>query len=58
VHARLLDSRDEGAAVVVYSSDLDEVLSLATRMLVAFDGVVRELPCDRDLIARAMLGLD
>jgi ABC-type uncharacterized transport system ATPase subunit len=57
VHQRLRDACAQGAAVVVYSSDLDEVLLLATRVLVMFDGTLREMPIDRDAIGRAMLGL-
>jgi simple sugar transport system ATP-binding protein len=38
VRARLRAARDAGAAVVVYSSDLDEVLALADRVLVVYDG--------------------
>jgi simple sugar transport system ATP-binding protein len=58
VHARLRMARDRGAAVVVYSSDLDEVLSLASRVLVAYAGTLREVPRDRDVVGRAMLGSD
>jgi ABC-type uncharacterized transport system ATPase subunit len=57
VHARLRAARDRGATVVVYSSDLEEVLALATRVLVVYDGQVREVPPDRDMVGRAMLGL-
>lgn len=57
VAARLRDARDRGAAVVLYSSDLDEVLSLASRVLVAYAGTVREVPAVRDVVGRAMLGL-
>ena len=57
VHARLRAARDRGAAVVVYSSDLDEILSLASRVLVAYAGTVREVAPDRDAAGRAMLGL-
>ena len=57
VHKRLREACVRGAAVVVYSSDLDEVLSLATRVLVVFDGHVHEVPMDRAAIGRAMLGL-
>jgi ABC-type uncharacterized transport system ATPase subunit len=57
VHHRLREACSRGAAVVMYSSDLDEVLAIATRVLVVFDGTVRELPIDRDAIGRAMLGL-
>jgi simple sugar transport system ATP-binding protein len=58
VAARLRDARDRGAAVIVYSSDLDEVLSLASRVLVVYAGTVREVPTTRDVVGRAMLGLD
>jgi ABC-type uncharacterized transport system ATPase subunit len=57
VAARLREARDRGAAVILYSSDLDEVLSLASRVLVAYAGTVREVPAERDGVGRAMLGL-
>jgi len=57
VHTRLRAAADSGAAVVMYSSDLDEVLSLASRMMVIHAGVVAAAPIDRDLVGRAMLGL-
>ena len=57
VHARLRDERDAGAAIVLYSSDLDEVLSLADRLLAVYDGSVREVPLDREAAGRAMIGL-
>jgi ABC-type uncharacterized transport system ATPase subunit len=57
VAARLRAARDRGAAVVLYSSDLDEVLSLASRVLVAYAGTVREVPPTREVVGRAMLGL-
>ena len=56
VHARLREARDGGAAVVVYSTDLDEVLQLATRVLVVHAGVVSEHPPERERVGRAMLG--
>jgi simple sugar transport system ATP-binding protein len=58
VHARLRAARDRGAAVIVYSSDLDEVLALSTRVLVMHAGSVREVVRERDAVGRAMLGLD
>lgn len=57
VHARLRAARDRGATVVVYSSDLEEVLALADRVLVLFAGALREVPSERGAIGRAMLGL-
>ncbi|MGZ8493265.1 MAG: ABC transporter ATP-binding protein [Gemmatirosa sp.] len=58
VHARLREARAAGSAVVVYSSDLDEVLALADRVLVVYDGHVRPAPTDREAVGRAMLGAD
>jgi simple sugar transport system ATP-binding protein len=57
VHDRLRAVAAAGAGVVVYSSDLDEVLSLATRVLVVHAGVVSETTRDRDTVGRAMLGI-
>ena len=57
VHDRLRGAAANGAGVVVYSSDLDEVLALATRVLVVHAGTVRESPHDRDAVGRAMLGV-
>jgi len=44
IHARLRDAAANGAAVLVYSSDLDEVLALAGRLLVAARGSISEVP--------------
>lgn len=59
VHRRLIDAARGGCCVVVHSSDLDEVLSLADRLLVMRLGGVRELPRDtpRAAVGDAMLGL-
>ena len=57
VHAQLRDVRDAGAAVVLYSSDIDEILLLADRVLVVFSGLVRQAPLDREAIGRLMLGI-
>ncbi|HEU4642831.1 MAG TPA: ATP-binding cassette domain-containing protein, partial [Gemmatimonadaceae bacterium] len=58
VHRYLLDARDRGAAVVVYSADLDEVLALADRLIVMFDGRAREIAPERTAAGRAMVGLE
>jgi simple sugar transport system ATP-binding protein len=57
VHDRLRAASARGAAVVVHSSDLDEVLALADRIVVAGGGRLREVVGDRERIGRAMLGL-
>jgi len=55
-HRTLLAMRDAGAAVVVYSSDLDELLELADRVLVMHEGRATETPVRREAIAVALLG--
>jgi simple sugar transport system ATP-binding protein len=44
IHARFRAAAASGAAVLVYSSDLDEVLALADRVLVATRGTISEVP--------------
>jgi simple sugar transport system ATP-binding protein len=44
VHTKLREAAAGGAAVLVYSSDLDEVLALADRLLVATRGSLVEVP--------------
>lgn len=57
VHERLRAAAASGTAVVVYSSDLDEVLALATRVVVVHAGELRACSLDRDEVGRAMLGV-
>lgn len=56
VHDQLRAAAAAGAAVVVYSSDLDELFAVATRMLVVFHGTVSEVPLQQDVVGRAMIG--
>jgi general nucleoside transport system ATP-binding protein len=44
VQRRLREAADSGVAVLVHSSDLDEVLELADRVMVVSQGVAIELP--------------
>jgi simple sugar transport system ATP-binding protein len=57
IHARLRRAASDGAAVLFHSGDLDEVLSLATRVVVARRGVLVEPPPDatRETIGAMML---
>lgn len=57
VHDRLRAVAASGAAVVVYSSDLDELLSLSTRIFVLHGGRLRACPVDRIAVGQAMLGV-
>ena len=56
VHEALRAARDAGSAILVYSSDLDEVLSLSDRVYAMHDGTVSETNGERDAVGRAMLG--
>jgi simple sugar transport system ATP-binding protein len=57
VHDRLRDAAARGAGVILHSGDLDEVLALATRLIVVYRGRVTAVPNERNLVGRAMLGL-
>jgi ABC-type uncharacterized transport system ATPase subunit len=61
VHSRLRAARDAGAAVLVISEDLDEVLMLADRIGVMNSGRIVaqfERPADRQAIGKAMVSHD
>jgi general nucleoside transport system ATP-binding protein len=61
VQARLVAAKDDGAAVLLISEDLDEVLRLADRIGVMADGqIVAEFtpPFDRQAIGQAMVAHD
>lgn len=62
IHERIIEARDRGAAVLVISSELDELMALSDRMLVLCGGRQRGLfqrsaqapAFDRDQVGRAM----
>ena len=60
IHDRLLAARNAGAAVLLVSEDLDEILALSDRIAVMFDGrIVHETPiaaADIAVIGPAMAG--
>ncbi len=56
LHQRIVQARDEGAGVLLVSSDLDEILALSDRILVMFEGqIVGEY--GRDQVSERELGL-
>ncbi len=61
VRQRLIEERDRGAAIVLMSEDLDEVLSLASKVGVMFEGkIIGEMPhteIDLDRVGLLMAGV-
>jgi simple sugar transport system ATP-binding protein len=48
VHTRLLEKRDEGAAILLFSTELDEILTLSDRIAVMYAGkIVGMLDADK-----------
>lgn len=56
IYARMKEARNNGAAVVFYSSDLDELAELSDRVLVVSRSEVRTVEPDRTEIGNALLG--
>jgi len=56
IHARIIEKRDEGAAILVVSTELDEVRALSDRIAVMFDGHVVAI-VDADKVSKDQLGL-
>jgi general nucleoside transport system ATP-binding protein len=56
VHRRVVTERDNGTAVVLVSTELDEVIGLADRIVVMYRGrIIGELPADADAQAIGLL---
>jgi simple sugar transport system ATP-binding protein len=56
IHERIVQLRDRGAAVLIVSSDLDEVLGLGDRIAVMYSGGMQG-PFDSEQLTRAQIGL-
>jgi simple sugar transport system ATP-binding protein len=56
IHTRIVRARDQGAGVLLVSSELDEILTLSDRILVMFEGrIVAEFR--RGEVAERELGM-
>lgn len=55
IHDRVLSARSNGTAIVMYSSDLDELSALSDRVLVVSGGTITSTEPDREAIGRALL---
>jgi simple sugar transport system ATP-binding protein len=61
IHRRIIEKRDDGAAVLIVSSELDEVLALADRVAVMFRGGLSgpfDTPIDKERVGLMMAGGD
>ncbi|GMQ77586.1 MAG: hypothetical protein BMS9Abin02_0074 [Anaerolineae bacterium] len=62
IHNQIVDQRDSGSAVLLVSAELDEILSLADRVAVMFEGrIVKTLPIEeatRERVGLLMAGVD
>ncbi len=56
IHRRIVSKRDEGAAVLIVSSELDEVLALGDRIAVMYQGTIVDV-LDRSEATLERLGL-
>ena len=52
IHQRLIDMRDKGAAILLVSVELEEVLSLSDRIVVMFDGKIVGERVNKDVTDR------
>lgn len=59
IHSRLVQARDDGAAVLLISAELDEIRALSDRILVMYEGAIiaeREENCPEEELGLLMAG--
>jgi simple sugar transport system ATP-binding protein len=56
IHNRIIQKRDEGTAILVVSSELDEILALSDRIAVMYRGRIMEI-VEADKVDKEYLGL-
>jgi len=55
IQERLRPAREAGCALVIYPSNIDELVDLADRVLVLHEGTLVQLPLDAKAIGNALL---
>jgi len=56
IHRRMIEKRDEGTAILLVSTELDEVMQLADRIAVMFRGKINAI-VDANIVTKEELGL-
>jgi ABC-type uncharacterized transport system ATPase subunit len=56
IHRRMIEKRDEGCAILLVSTELDEVMQLADRIAVMYRGKILSI-VDADIVTKEELGL-
>jgi ABC-type uncharacterized transport system ATPase subunit len=56
IHSRVVEKRDDGCAVLLVSTELDEVMQLSDRIAVMFRGKILDI-LDVDEVSKELLGL-
>ncbi len=56
IHRRLIEKRDEGCAILLVSTELDEVMQLSDRIAVMYRGKIISI-VDADIVTKEELGL-
>jgi simple sugar transport system ATP-binding protein len=62
IHNRIVQKRDEGTAILVVSSELDEILALSDRIAVMYRGRIMEIveasQVDKEYLGLLMAGIE
>jgi general nucleoside transport system ATP-binding protein len=62
IHNRIIQKRDEGTAILVVSSELDEILALSDRIAVMYRGKIMEIveasKADKEYLGLLMAGIE
>lgn len=56
IHMRLIEKRDEGTAVLLVSTELDEIMQLSDRIAVMYDGKIVDI-LEADKVTKEIVGL-